>query len=384
MRILHAYNQHRGGGGADNSTRTTIDVQRRHGFDVEVYTRSSEDLPRNLRGRLLAASSVAYAPTSVREFGRMLDSFRPDVVHAHEVFPLVSPWILPLCTRREIPVVMTCVDYRMTCPIVTHLRGGELCTQCTGGREYWAVLRNCRGNLPESVTVAAYNFIVRKLRLFSNHVAQFIAPSEFTRRWLIEHAGIEAGRITTISPVVTIPEAEADPGEGRYIAYAGRFTPEKGIATLVEAARLCAAPFRLARAENSLVTVDLPPSPLEVVVTRNRDELEAFYSGARMLVAPSIWFETFGLVAAEAMAFGVPVIASRLGSLSHLVDDGVDGVLFDPGNSRDLADKVSWLWNNPARCRELGSAARKKAKSLWSPERHFTELARVYEDLIGL
>jgi glycosyltransferase involved in cell wall biosynthesis len=353
-------------------------------LEVEVYTRSSQDLPPNICGRLRAASSVAYAPTSLRDFGRILDSFRPDVVHAHEVFPLVSPWILPLCTKRGIPVVMTCVDYRMTCPIVTHLRGGQLCTKCTGGREYWAVLGNCRHNLPESITVAAYNFIVRKRRLFSNHVARFIAPSEFTRRWLIEHAGIDPARITTVSPVVTIPDAKADPGEGQYVAYAGRFTPEKGIGTLLEAARLCEAPFRLARAENSLITVDVPTSALEVVVTRSRAELGAFFCGARMVVAPSIWFETFGLAAAEAMAFGVPVIASRLGSLSHLVDDGIDGLLFDPGNSRDLADKVSQLWENPARCRELGCAAREKAKSLWTAKRHVADLARVYEDLLNL
>lgn len=380
FRVVHAYNQHRGGGGSDNATRATIDVQRRYGMEVEVYTRSSEALPRNFRGRCEAAAGVVYAPRSVREFGAMLDTFQPHVVHAHEVFPLVSPWILPLCGERGIPVAMSCVDYRMTCPIVTHLFRERICTKCTDGREYWAVLRNCRNNLPESVTVAAYTALVRRRRLFTDHVARFIAPSDFTRDWLIRHAAIEPERITTIAPAVTMPERPADPGTGGYAAYAGRLTPEKGIQTLVEALRLCDVPLRLARAANSLVTMTLPPD-VPVVITRDRNEFDAFLRGARMLIVPSIWFESFGLAAAEAMAHGIPVVASRLGALASLVRDGTDGLLFEPGNPRDLADKVLALWRNPDRCRSLGDAARKKALANWTTEHHMRRIENVYADI---
>lgn len=382
MKILHAYNQHRGGGGADNAARATIEVSRRHGWEVEVFTRSSEDLPRNLLGRLEAGVSAVYAPTSVRRFAALLDSFKPDVVHVHEVFPLVSPWILPLCTRRGVPVVMTCVDYRMTCPIVTHLYEGQVCTRCTGGREHWAVLRNCRNNLTESFTVAFYNTLIRRLRLYTKHVTCFIAPSEFTRDWLIEHADIEPDRITVVSPVVDIPAHKADPRAGSYVAFAGRFTPEKGIATLLEAARLCRLPFRLSRNEMNPATVPLTPD-VEVVVTRGKEDLAAFYQGTRVFVFPSIWFETFGLVGAEAMSHGIPAVVSRLGALSHLVEDGVDGLLYEPGNPQDLSEKILQLWDDPELCAQLGSAARQKAIALWSPERHFASLQAVYQSVLG-
>src|SRR5262249_46905520 len=154
----------------DNSARSTIEVLRHNGVEVEVFTRNSEDLPRNLRGRFTAAASAVYAPGSVRDFAALLDPFKPNVGHAIEVFPLVSAWILPLWSQRGGSVVMSCVDNRMTCPIVTHLYEGEICIKCTGGREYWAVLKNCRNNIPESITVAVYNVIVRKLKLFRNHV----------------------------------------------------------------------------------------------------------------------------------------------------------------------------------------------------------------------
>lgn len=380
MKVLHAYNQHRGGGGSDNSTRTTTYFLRRAGIEVQVFTRSSEDLSRNLAGRFQAATNAIYAPGSVREFTKLLDSFSPDVVHVHEVFPLVSPWILPVCSRRGVPVAMTCVDYRMTCPIVTHLCEGKVCTRCTGGNEYWAVLKNCRRNLAESLIVAIYNTMVRKFRLFSDHVGRFIAPSDFTRSWLIEHASIEPARITTISPVVELPDNVSDPAIGTYIAYAGRFTPEKGIETLMEAARLSRLPFRLSRSDGSMATVQIP-SDLGVVVTRGRDDLNAFFRGARMLILPSIWFEAFALVAAEAMGHGLPVIASRMGAMSALVQDGVDGMLFEPGDAHDLSAKIKRLWDDPQLCRQMGQAARHKAATLWSPELHVERLRAVYEDL---
>jgi glycosyltransferase involved in cell wall biosynthesis len=380
MKVLHAYNQHRGGGGSDNSTRTTIDVLRMHGVDVQVFTRSSEDLPRGLPGRFQAAANAIYAGGSVRKFAGMLDSFQPDVVHVHEVFPLVSPWILPLCTRRGIPVAMTCVDYRMTCPIVTHLHDGKICTLCAGGHEYWAILKNCRRSLPESLVVALYNAMVRKLALFSRHVGQFIAPSDFTRSWLIEHAGIPADKIITVSPIVQLPTSGVDPAFGQYVAYAGRFTPEKGMDTLLAAIRLSELPFRLSHSHRSMVTVPVP-SEVEVFITRDKDDLNAFFRGARMFVFPSIWFEAFGLVAAEAMAHGVPVLASRLGAMQALIQDGVDGLLFDPGDARDLSEKVRRLWDDPELCRRLGRAARQKALSQWSAEQHAQRLKNVYENL---
>jgi glycosyltransferase involved in cell wall biosynthesis len=348
--------------------------------DVEIYCRSGEDHPRHLMGRLRAGLGALYSPSSVRRFSRVVDSFKPDIVHIHDLFPLISPWIAEECQKRGIPVVMTCVHYRLTCPIATHFRRGQVCTSCTGGREHWAVLHNCRGNLPESITVALHNAITSRFRVYARHVDRFIAPSRFTRDWLVEHTDITAEKIAVISPVVEIPPSGADPGAGTYVAFAGRFVPEKGVDTVLEAARLTGIPFRFSRNERHLTTFPLPPH-IEAVVTRNEEELRGFYRGARMTVVPSVWFETFGLVGAEAMSHGIPLIASRIGALTELVDDGVDGLLFEPRNAADLADKVARLWEDIGACRRMGREARRKALSQWSPDEHFVRLAAVYESV---
>lgn len=236
--------------------------------------------------------------------------------------------------------------------------------------------------MAESITVTLYSLMFRKLGLFSKHVQTYIAPCDFTRQWVIENVGIAADKIITVPCAVDVPETASDPAAGSYVAYGGRFVPEKGIYTLLEAARLCQAPFRLSRNQRYFVNVDLPPG-IDVVVTQGREDLQAFYRGARMVVCPSIWFETFGLVGAEAMANGIPVVASRLGALSNLVEDGVDGLLFEPGNPRDLAEKVQRLWQDPELCRRLGRAAREKVASQWSPRQYCERLNEVYEKACG-
>lgn len=384
MRILHAYNRHRGGGGANNATQATIDLSREHGLDVEVFSRSANDLPPGMGGRLRAGLGVLWGHESVRQFVERLDSFRPDIVHVHEIYPLISPWILPRCTERNIPVVMSCVDYRLTCPVVTHFRAkdGAPCTRCLGGREYQAVVGNCRGSLPESLLAAWNGSRVRSRGLFHNHVTRYIAPSRFARDWFVQHAGIDPAHIVAVSPAVHIPATPCDPSAGKYVAFAGRFAAEKGLDVFAAAARACDVPFRMARSVGSLVTIDVPQGP-EVVVTRGAAELEAFYRSARMVVVPSLWYETFGLVGAEAMSYGIPVVGSRLGAICELVDHGVNGLLFRTGDADDLAKQVMRLWSDTNLCHSMGLAARHKAAETWTPARHLEGVLQVYREVTG-
>lgn len=380
MRLLYAYNPSRMGGGSNNGTRATIELARRNGCETEVFLRDSKDLPEGWAKRLRAGASVLYPRQTVRDFAHTLDRFRPDVVHVYELFPLVSPWILPECSRRGIPVVMNCDDYRLTCPVMTHLRAGQVCTECVDGREYRCILQDCRQNLAESITYAAYNMMVRKRRLFAAHVSRFVVLSEFTRNWFIEHADIPADRIAVVPPIIAIPDSAADPGAGTYAAFAGRFVPEKGIDVLLQAARLSGVPIRLCRDKNFFPTITLP-ADVPVTIAQDRSQLDLFYRGARMFILPSTWFETFGIVGAESMAHGIPVIASRLGAMTSLVRDGIDGLLVESGNAEVLANQMLRLWNDPSLCRELGTAAHLRAAQNWGAAAHWKQLSEVYLQL---
>lgn len=381
MRVLHLYNLHRFRGGADKATLSTVAALRAGGLDVRAMAYDSRDLAPGLRGRLTAFASGMYGAGALRNLSGLLDAFRPDVVHAHKLYPLISPWALRLARRRGIPVVMSIYDYLVTCPVATHVWNGAACTRCTDQGEYWGILRNCRGRLAESIAYAARHAVARRFHLYRN-VSRFITPTQFTARWLSDHAGIPADRVHTIPFLFEIPESAADPARGEYIAYVGRFAAEKGIAVLMEAARLTGLPFRLAGDCAALPFAD-DLSNVQLVVPRTPEQLAGFYRNARALVVPSTWFETLPLVVGEAMSHGIPVIASRIGGLPEFVHDGVTGLLAAPGSAADLAAKVTRLWNDAPLARRLGTAAREHIHENCNATIVVERLRAVYAEACG-
>lgn len=381
MRILHVYNLHRFRGGADNATLATVEMLLDAGVEVRSFAYSSKDMRPGLRGKIAAFCSGVYSPAACAALARTLDEFRPDVVHAHKLYPLISPWVLPLCTERGIPVVMTIYDYQLTCPVGMHSRHGSECTRCLGGREYWGIVHNCRERLTESVAYSVRHAVARHFHLYDRHVNRFITPTDFAGRWLVANADVPADNVTTIPYVFDLPQTAADPGAGEYVAYVGRFAPEKGLATLAGAARVTGLPFQLAGDAPTLEdTAGL--ANVRIVVTRSRAEVLNFYNGARMLVVPSTWFETYPMVIGEAMSHGVPVIASRIGGLPEIVEDGVTGLLFEPGDERDLAAKIRLLWQDPELGRRLGAAAREKIERTSRQDVVVRQLIDTYRQLL--
>ena len=380
MRVLHAYNAHRGFGGSDSVTWATIRILRERGVDVEEFARDSRTLPPNLAGKVSAFVGGLYPAGAVRDFEAVLRVRRPDVVHTHELYPLISPWILPACARAGVPVVATCNDFRLSCPVATHYSRGELCYRCLGGHEYWCVVRNCRSSMPESIAFALRNASARRFGLFEGNVQRYVVISEFQRDFFVANVGLDADRVVLNYPPVEIPpEPVADPSQGSYVGFAGRFVPEKGVEVMVEACRRAGLPMRFAGDAPSHPAVR-PDDQASFVMTKSRAELAEFYRGARLIVTPSIWTETFGLVQAEAMSHGIPVVASSLGALKETVRDGETGLHARPGDVTDFAEKIARIWNDADLARRLGRGARRHVESQFSEQAHFDRIMRIYAE----
>lgn len=383
MRVLHVYNSHRGAGGSDTATAATIAVLRERGIEVDTFTRDSRDLPPGLAGKVTAFVGGLYAAEAVQAFTRQIAQRRPDLVHVHELYPLISPWVLRRCADAGIPVVMTCNDFRLSCPIATHYTGGAPCHKCMGGREYWCVLRNCRASLPESVAFALRNASARRFGLFDQGVRRFITISDYQRTFMTDRLGMDPQRLALNPCAIALPEtAVDDPAQGGYVAYAGRFVFEKGVEVMVAACRQAGLPMRFAGDAPQHPAVR-PDDRAEFVMTRSPAELATFYRGARMLVVPSVWPETFGIVAAEAMGHGIPVVASRTGGLQGSIRDGETGLLAEPGNVADFADKIGRVWADPDLARRLGRGAREHALRQFSHQAHFDRLLHIYREVLA-
>ena len=376
-------NLQRGGGGAGVASAMTMQILRDRGINIHVFMRDSKDISPSFLGRLQAFSSGIYAYHSVVDFGRQLDCLKPDLVHVHELYPLISPWILRECTQRNVPAVMSAYDFRLSCPIHSHFHAGAVCTRCIDTSEWACVRQNCRGHFLESVAYAARNAVARHFDLFRQNIAMFITPTDFSARWLSQHANIEPERIRAIACAVDLPQSSTDPALGTYAAFAGRRVAEKGIDVAVAAAHLAKIPLKLAMSAADDISDCHNDELVTYVQTRSRDELMKFFCNARFLVVPSIWFETGPLVVSEAMGHGLPVIASRIGALAQMVEHEHTGLLFETGNVNDLALQMKRLWGDDLLCRRLGVAARNHALNSASALTHGNAVLRVYEDVLG-
>jgi glycosyltransferase involved in cell wall biosynthesis len=380
VKVVQVHNFYRSAGGEDFAVEGLCSLLERRGVRVARLTERSDELGSGLAGRLRAFASGIHSFSARRRMHRLLRQERPDLVHVHNLFPLLSPSVLAACRRAGVPVVMTCHNYRLSCPTGLHMADDGPCELCATFGEHHCLLRNCRDSLLESAAYGLRHAAARWRKDFERGVTLFIVLTEFLRRRLIER-GFPARRMVVIPNTAEVPPEAAHPERGEYAAYAGRISPEKGVEDLLDAAgRLPDLPLRVAGDASAMPALrEQATANVTFAGFLSREELGPFYRTARFVVLPSRAFEVFPLVLCEAMAHGLPVIASRIGGLPEIVDDGETGLLFEPGDTAELAEKMERLWREPGLCAELGAAGRAKAIREFSEDVYYRRLMGAYE-----
>jgi glycosyltransferase involved in cell wall biosynthesis len=336
-------------------------------------------------GRLGAGLRVIWYPGAARRIARVLDAFRPDVVHVFNLYHQLSPSVLVPIARRRIPVIHTLNDYKLICPNYTLYTEGAPCTRCRNRRYAQAIRHRClEGSLAWSAVAAVEMTLHKALRVYERHVRAFIAPSAFLRAQMLA-AGVPAAQVVEI-PYFLFGEDHAISATDRgYCAYVGRLVPVKGLATLVQAMR--EAPD----IELWIVGEGPQRADLERLVAewglRNvrftgylagRDLGEAL-AGARFTIVPSEWYEVFGQSIIESFAVGKPVVGARIGGIPEVIDAERDGLLFAPGRAAELAACIRRLWDAPDAARAMGLEGRRKVERRYDPDTHYARLLAVYE-----
>jgi glycosyltransferase involved in cell wall biosynthesis len=379
MRILQLYNRYQSGGGGETRVVELIEqvlLEKKH--TVKTLIRDSNDIQGPL-SKLSLVFTAAYSPSAKREIHQEILSWKPDVVHVHNLYPLFSPSVLAACTEFHVPVVMSVHNYGLSCPVATHFRDGKPCQLCLGGREYHCILENCKGDITKSVSYALRSCVARVDQQFQKGVSLFLPVSHFVKKQMID-AGYSSDRIEVLENAVPIP-GSIESCEGDYVAYLGTMKVEKGVEDLLAAAaRLPDCRFVFAGDGPDLARwAAAAPANCSFVGRQNRTAMEQTYKRARFTVVPSTWWEPFGLVVIEAMSYGKPVIAARSGALPELVEDGVTGLTYDPGNVDGLTNAITSLWNAPARTASMGLAGRQMVEKNFNLA-HFTDkLIGAYE-----
>ena len=374
---VHAAYQHRGG--EDSVIDSEETLLREHGHDVRRFARNNADIASMGRADLVVRTLLSRE--EARAFSHEIERFRPDVVHVHNTFPLISPAIYWVADRYGVPVVQTLHNFRLLCPQAMFLREGRVCEDCLGHLPWRGAVRGCyRGSVTQSTVLAGMIGIHRYIGTWRDRVTRYIALNEFCRGKFIE-GGLPSDRIVVKPNFVDFPAPLDQAREG--LLFVGRLSPEKGVATLAEALALDSAiQLAVAGSGEEADRIRVVPGVM-MLGSLKGEEIRERMSGAVALVLPSIWYENFPRTLVEAMACSLPVIASRIGALAELVEDGVTGLLFEPGDSVDLSRKMRWAIDHPDRMREMGVAARKRYDAHYTAERNYIQLADIYAEAIA-
>ena len=377
--VHNAYQQR---GGEDAVVDAEIKLLRSYGHKVVEYRRSNEEL--NKMSRSSAALQTFWSRGAAHKAAELITLENIDVVHCHNTFPLISPAVYWAAARARVPVVQTLHNFRLICPQALMLRNDAPCEDCVGHVPWRGVMHGCyRDSRLQTGVLAGMITAHRVLGTWRDKVARYIALNEFCRQKFIQ-GGLPANRI-----VVKPNFVDAGPAPVRIkrlgALYVGRLSQEKGISVLATA-------MRRLQGRVGLTVVGVGPQAdlldnlpgVRLLGALPGNEVMELMRHTQMLVLPSICYENFPRTLVEAFGCGLPVVASRLGGMAHLIDHDRNGLLFDAGSVNALAAAMDSLASDPRRCAKMGLAARQTYEESLTPEINYKMLMQIYEDALSV
>ena len=360
------------------------------GHQVVLYKRSNWEVQqsRGLR-KIGLAGHTLWSSEARRDVQRLLSEEKPEVVHVHNTFMMISPSIYSACYEAKVPVVQTLHNYRLLCPAATLFRKGKVCEECLGGSLWPSVKYGCYHDQRSTTAVVATMLMAHRLRgTYDREVTAFVALTEFSRNKFIE-GGLPGEKIF-VKPNFVNPDPCARTGVGDYALFVGRLSPEKRVSTVLAAWKLVPQSIPI-----KVIGGGPDKEPLEAQAAKEgltnvqfcgqlpRAQTLAAINNARFLVFSSEWYENFPVTIAEAFACRTPVIASQMGAMQEIVSDGRTGLFFAPGDANDLARKVEWAWTHPEEMGVMGNEARHEYEAKYSAEKNYPMLREIYNHAIS-
>ena len=328
-----------------------------------------------------------YSREVEKAIKKEINDVKPDLVYIIHFVNKLSPSVITGAKKMGIPVVLRLSDYFLLCPRFDFVYDKKLCEECLTKGYMTCIKKRCvKGSLFASF-VRVFSMKVHKAISIYRHVDAFITPSEFLKKKLIEN-GFDANKITCI-PTFTSSKTEiGKPQVGNYGLYFGRITEEKGVDTVVKAYEMM--PERLLKIMGDDTTDEAVRlkgyieekniENIEFIGFKAGEELENVIKGARFTLIPSIWYDNLPNTALESFQYSKPVIASNIGSLPELVEDGINGYLFEPGNVYALINAVEKMDNNEVVIR-MGEESKARLEDKFAPQSHYNRLTRIFNEL---
>lgn len=384
MKILMLHNFYSEPGGEEKGFYSDCELFRSHNVDVITYSQHNEHQQNN---KFKTVARCVWSAADYSHILKLIKHEKPDIMHVHNDFPLLSPSIYHAAFRAGIPAVHTLHNYRWVCPAGTLSRRGKPCIKCIGKSMPWpGVVHACyhRGRAATAV-VAAMLTTHNLMGTFRHRVQAAIVFTDFMKNIYIQ-AGFSESQIHLRANFID-PDPGMGNGEGNFVLFVGRLAAEKGIDVMLNAWAQFSSGMSLKIVGQGPLydqirqrAISLPGVDLLGYV--NKSYLDYLYKHAKILIVPSIWYEGSPSVICEAYAAGLPVLASNIGSLSELVRDGYNGAHFTAGDAGSLADVMGRMLANPDRLLALRQGARQTYECKFTAAASFRRLMEIYASVL--
>ncbi len=400
MRILNVGNHYHVQGGSDRVMLRLGELLEANGHSVVPFVSQHEDnrpsewsdyFPPGVDTQdpsLEDAARFVYSTEARRQMARLFKNGGPfDLAHLHIYYGQLTASILKPLVAAGVPIVQTLHEFKLTCPVHSHLSQGEICEACAGHAFWRALPRRCNeGSLARSALSVLEASVSRALG-DAHRIDYFIAVSDFLRDKMIEHNVAAPDDITTVHNFVDPDHFDPSRQRGDHVLYFGRIAPEKGLRTLIDAAaHLTDLPVRIAGAGEQREALEAEVARrgldhIQFVGFQNGEELWNLVRRSICTVLPSEWYESFGMTVLESFACGCPVVGADIGGIPELVDDSVDGRLFPSGDVEALREALVWMQTHRGEAVEMGRRGREKVEKRFSPEQHYRQVREVYAEV---
>jgi glycosyltransferase involved in cell wall biosynthesis len=375
-RVLVLHNRYRVVGGEERSAELQLHALRNAGITHALLERRSADV-----GRVEAAGALLRGGSGMEDVAAAVRELDATVVHAHNMLPLIGPRGLQAASKAGARVVLHLHNVRLFCATGFGERDGGPCVRCRGRRTFPGLVLNCRRSMPEAAVYAAA-LSMHQPRVLEA-VDRFLTPSVFAAD-RVAMLGLPRDRVSAL-PHYLPDDAFADrsrAGEGTYALVASRLSPEKGIDVAIEAAAAAGVPLRVAGDGPDRARLQelarTSGADVEFLGKVHPKSVRGLLASAAAVLMPSRYHEFSPYSALEAMAQGVPVVASAMGGLPELL--GPDRCVM-AGDEGGIAARLAALWASPAARTAEGDALIGRARERHTEERYLRELLAVYGSL---
>jgi glycosyltransferase involved in cell wall biosynthesis len=387
MRILFIHNRYQQPGGEDVAVDTESELLREKGHAVEIVL-FQNDPDAHWLNKANAGGRAIYNSKSYKKVIKAIDEFQPDVIHVHNLFFEASPSILFAAQRKKIPVVLTIHNYRLICANALLLRNNKPCELCVNSSFpiYGVKYRCYHGSALQSGLVTGITGIHKVWGTWNRKVSRYIALTEFSKSKLLSSSlRLAEGKI------VVKPNFIYDPGQGPdkredFFLFVGRLAKEKGICELLNA---------FSHIELKLLVIGDGPekeslqrqfdgaSNITFTGSMDKQFVLATMKKCKALIFPSLWYEGLPFTIIESLATGTPVLASRLGSMEELIQDGLNGYHFCPSGEQIKQKVLEYSTIDHERQRSLSLAARKTYLDKYHPDTHYNSILAIYNSVVS-